>query len=158
MVVPLLIMKQLTMTTLKWFYFFVTKVGEKHMKRLSTFDGIETRGFLVGLFATAVVFVCLPQFVMAQEDGADVVEEVVVTGSIIHRDRDFETPSPIQTLAVTVSDGMLLMFPSYLAHSVAPNESDKLRISISFNMMFSRYAKHLSGPLWESTIDTPVGE
>ncbi len=61
-------------------------------------------------------------------------------------------------VVVTVSDGMLLMFPSYLAHAVAPNESDKLRISISFNMMFSHYAEYLSRPLWESTVDTPVGE
>ncbi len=47
---------------------------------------------------------------------------------------------------------------SYLAHSVAPNESDKLRISISFNMMFSLYAERLNGPLWGSTDDTPLAE
>ena len=61
-------------------------------------------------------------------------------------------------VVVTVSDGMLLMFPSYLAHSVAPNESDKLRISISFNMMFSLYTERLSKPLWGSTVDTSLGE
>ena len=61
-------------------------------------------------------------------------------------------------VVVTVSDGMLLMFPSYLAHSVAPNESGKLRISISLNMMFSQYAERLSRPLWRSTVDTPLGE
>ena len=61
-------------------------------------------------------------------------------------------------VVVTVSDGMLLMFPSYLAHSVAPNESDKLRISIGFNMMFSLFAEQLSRPLWGSTVDTPLGE
>ncbi len=61
-------------------------------------------------------------------------------------------------VVVTVSDGILLMFPSYLAHSVALNESDKLRISISFNMMFSHYAERLSGPLWGSTNDMPLAE
>jgi len=61
-------------------------------------------------------------------------------------------------VVVTVSDGMLLMFPSYLAHSVAPNESGKLRISVSFNMMFSLYAERLSGPLWGSTDDTSLAE
>ncbi len=61
-------------------------------------------------------------------------------------------------VVVTVNDGMLLMFPSYLAHSVAPSESDKLRISISFNMMFSLYSERLSRPLWESAADTPLGE
>ena len=59
---------------------------------------------------------------------------------------------------MTVSDGMLLMFPSYLANSVAPNESDKLRISISFNMMFSLCAERLSKPLWGSTVGTPLAE
>lgn len=59
-------------------------------------------------------------------------------------------------VVVTVSDGTLLMFPSWLAHSVAPNESDKLRISTSFNMMFSLYAEQLSKPLWKTTVDPPV--
>ena len=61
-------------------------------------------------------------------------------------------------VVVTVKDGMLLMFPSFLAHSVSPNESDKLRISISFNMMFSHYTERLSRPLWGSTVDAPPGE
>ena len=61
-------------------------------------------------------------------------------------------------VVVTVSDGMLLMFPSYLAHSVAPNESDNLRISISFNMVFSLFAERFSRPMWESTVDTPFAE
>ncbi|HLF29509.1 MAG TPA: 2OG-Fe(II) oxygenase family protein [Xanthomonadales bacterium] len=60
-------------------------------------------------------------------------------------------------VVVTVSDGMLLIFPSYLAHSVAPNESDKPRISISFNLMFSRYAERLARPLWGPTVDPPLG-
>jgi len=61
-------------------------------------------------------------------------------------------------VVLTVSDGMLLIFPSYLAHSVAPNESNKLRISISFNLMFSNYAERLSRPLWGSTADTLPAE
>ena len=31
--------------------------------------------------------------------------------------------------------GRLIMFPSWLTHCVDPNESDELRISISFNFM-----------------------
>jgi len=49
-------------------------------------------------------------------------------------------------VVVTVSDGMLLMFPSYLAHSVAPNESDKLRISISFKRPIAHCLMHC--PVW----------
>ena len=51
-------------------------------------------------------------------------------------------------VVVQVSKGTLLMFPAYLWHSVARNESDELRISISFNVMFSLFAENLSKPLW----------
>ncbi len=61
-------------------------------------------------------------------------------------------------VVVRVCDGMLLMFPSYLVHSVAANESSKLRISISFNLMFSLYAERLSKTLWGSTAGPPPGK
>lgn len=51
-------------------------------------------------------------------------------------------------VVVTVSDGTLLLFPSYLEHSVEPNRSDDHRISVSFNVMFSSFTEHLSKPLW----------
>jgi ectoine hydroxylase-related dioxygenase (phytanoyl-CoA dioxygenase family) len=53
-------------------------------------------------------------------------------------------------VVVQVSKGTLLMFPAYLWHSVARNESDELRISISFNLMFSFVAENLSKPLWRA--------
>ena len=52
-------------------------------------------------------------------------------------------------VVVNVSQGTLLIFPAYLRHSVSRNESDKLRISISFNLMFSLFAENLSEPLWK---------
>jgi len=51
-------------------------------------------------------------------------------------------------VVVRVRDGMLLMFPSYLEHSVDANRSDGERISLSFNLMFSSFAQRLSKPLW----------
>lgn len=51
-------------------------------------------------------------------------------------------------VVVKVKNGTLLMFPSWLQHSVAPNKSDQNRISVSFNMMFSAYAERMSKPLW----------
>ncbi|MEE8150452.1 MAG: 2OG-Fe(II) oxygenase family protein [Nitrosomonadaceae bacterium] len=51
-------------------------------------------------------------------------------------------------VVVNVSKGTLLMFPAYLCHSVSRNESDNLRINISFNLMFSLFAENLSEPLW----------
>ena len=49
---------------------------------------------------------------------------------------------------VKVSDGTLLFFPSWLQHSVDTNSSDKNRISVSFNLMFSEYTEQLCKPLW----------
>jgi ectoine hydroxylase-related dioxygenase (phytanoyl-CoA dioxygenase family) len=51
-------------------------------------------------------------------------------------------------VVVTVTKGTLLMFPSYLEHSVDINMSTEERISISFNIMFSSFAQKLSKPLW----------
>jgi polyhydroxyalkanoate synthesis regulator protein len=47
-----------------------------------------------------------------------------------------------------VTNGTLLMFPSYLEHSVDANTDLQERISISFNLMFSSFAENLSQPLW----------
>jgi len=51
-------------------------------------------------------------------------------------------------VVVKVSDGTLLMFPSYLEHSVDATTSEEERISISFNAMFSAFTATLSKPLW----------
>ena len=51
-----------------------------------------------------------------------------------------------------VKNGTLLLFPSYLQHSVSPNESDKERVSISFNMMFASFTETMSKPLWGRTV------
>ena len=51
-------------------------------------------------------------------------------------------------VVVNVMNGTLLMFPSYLQHSVAPNMSEEERISISFNLMFPAFAEKLAKPLW----------
>jgi uncharacterized protein (TIGR02466 family) len=51
-------------------------------------------------------------------------------------------------VVVNVEQGTLLVFPAWLMHSVDPNRSDRLRISASFNAMFSPYAETMSEPLW----------
>lgn len=51
-------------------------------------------------------------------------------------------------VVVRVASGTLLMFPSYLEHSVDANPSADERISISFNIMFSSFTEKLSKPLW----------
>ena len=51
-------------------------------------------------------------------------------------------------VVVEVSDGTLLVFPSWLEHSVDANRSEAERISLSFNLMFADFAGKLSSPLW----------
>lgn len=49
---------------------------------------------------------------------------------------------------ITVTDGTLLLFPSWLEHAVDVNASERIRISLSFNIMFSQYTDQLCKPLW----------
>jgi uncharacterized protein (TIGR02466 family) len=51
-------------------------------------------------------------------------------------------------VVVRVKNGTLLIFPSYLQHSVDANMSEEERISISFNIMFSSFTENVSKPLW----------
>lgn len=51
-------------------------------------------------------------------------------------------------VVMKVREGTLLMFPSYLPHSVDVNTGDEERVSVSFNVMFSAFTERLSPPLW----------
>jgi uncharacterized protein (TIGR02466 family) len=51
-------------------------------------------------------------------------------------------------VVVRLTNGTLIMFPSYLEHSVDINVSENERVSVSFNIMFSSFAETLSKPLW----------
>lgn len=50
---------------------------------------------------------------------------------------------------VEVKAGRIVIFPSWLVHSVKSNQSDTIRISISFNIMFSSFTGTMSKPKWE---------
>jgi uncharacterized protein (TIGR02466 family) len=51
-------------------------------------------------------------------------------------------------VVLNVEEGTLLVFPAWLMHSVDPSRSERLRISASFNAMFSSYGETMSQPLW----------
>jgi uncharacterized protein (TIGR02466 family) len=51
-------------------------------------------------------------------------------------------------VVVKVKNGTLLVFPSYLVHSVDANASAETRVSLSLNLMFSSIAADLSKPQW----------
>jgi len=60
----------------------------------------------------------------------------------------FEKPSirNVSTMFVEAKASRMMIFPSWLRHSVAPNEAAGLRISIAFNLMFRRYGETQSQP------------
>jgi uncharacterized protein (TIGR02466 family) len=51
-------------------------------------------------------------------------------------------------VVVKVTDGTLLLFPSWLQHSVDASAAEHERISISFNLMFPSFSERLAKPLW----------
>ncbi len=53
-----------------------------------------------------------------------------------------------------VNDGLLLLFPSWLVHSVPRNNSGQRRISISYNINFTDFTGRISPPKWQADIDT----
>ena len=58
------------------------------------------------------------------------------------------TSANTDQVVVRVKNGTLLVFPSYLQHSVDANASSEGRVSVSFNLMFSAFTAELSKPLW----------
>ncbi len=51
---------------------------------------------------------------------------------------------------LTVRNGSLVLFPSWLSHSVAPSQSETDRLSISVNIMFDSFAEEMSPPKWRA--------
>ncbi len=58
------------------------------------------------------------------------------------------TTANTDQVVVRVKEGMLLVFPSCLQHSVELNLSTQPRVSISFNIMFADFTQTMSKPLW----------
>ena len=60
--------------------------------------------------------------------------------------------------SLAVKPGRLVVFPAWLTHAVKRNESQGLRISISFNIMFADYVEKLSRPRWQGIPVKPLSE
>lgn len=58
------------------------------------------------------------------------------------------TAANTDQVVARVGSGTLLVFPSYLNHSVDANASGESRVSISFNLMFTASTAAFSKPLW----------
>ena len=53
-----------------------------------------------------------------------------------------------------VEEGMLLIFPSWLVHSVPASTSNERRISIAYNVNFTDFSGRISPPNWEPNVPT----
>jgi uncharacterized protein (TIGR02466 family) len=53
-----------------------------------------------------------------------------------------------------VEEGLLLVFPAWLVHSVPASDSNARRTSISFNINFKDFGARVSPPMWEPNVPT----
>ena len=104
-------------------------------------------------FLSGVYFVRIPE-------GADTINfhDPRAQTEIIRPPVTDLTAENTDQVVVRVKSGTLLLFPSWLAHSVDANKSDETRISIGFNVMFSDYAEKMSKPLWSATTQPLTGD
>ena len=56
-----------------------------------------------------------------------------------------------------VEEGLLLLFPAWLVHSVPASTSNERRIRISFNINFTDFSGRVSPPMWEANVPTHPG-
>jgi uncharacterized protein (TIGR02466 family) len=68
--------------------------------------------------------------------------------AIIHPPVTALTAENTDQVVVRITSGTLLIFPAWLQHAVDPNRSDRLRVSIGFNLMFPAYAEAMARPMW----------
>ncbi len=88
--------------------------------------------------------------------GADAIQfhdPRMQAGMIVPPARDQNRANP-DLVTLDVSEGMLVMFPAWLQHSVPPNLSDRTRVSVAFNLMFPAFGTKMASPLWQG--DTPA--
>ena len=54
-------------------------------------------------------------------------------------------------VTLEVKEGLIVLFPAWLVHSVGASTSEQERVSISFNIMFRQYAETMCYPKWQPT-------
>lgn len=51
-----------------------------------------------------------------------------------------------------VQEGLLIIFPAWLVHSVNANPANRNRISVSFNIMYSDFAQEVAPAKWQGNV------
>jgi uncharacterized protein (TIGR02466 family) len=125
------------------------RIGYEAFEITACWASISTPGTRHGMHTHPNNFLSGVYYLQTQP-GADTINfhDPRVQTSIIRPPVTELTAQNTDQVVVRVRNGTLLVFPSYLQHSVDPNRSEKERISLSFNIMFSSFTENLSKPLW----------
>ena len=67
------------------------------------------------------------------------------------------TPLTSQRVTIDVRPGTMILFPAWLHHSVDPNRASEERISVAFNLMFTRFREDMSPPMWTGNLPVTQG-
>ncbi len=136
---------EVTTTVLKFL-----KIGYDAYEITACWANVSARGARHSIHSHPNNFLSGVYYVMTQK-GSDTInfhDPRTQTG-IIRPPVTELTAENTDQVVVNVKDGTLLLFPSWLQHSVSTNQSDGERISVSFNIMFSSYTESMSMPLWK---------
>jgi uncharacterized protein (TIGR02466 family) len=92
-------------------------------------------------------------YVQTQE-GADTITFVDprIQAHVITPTTTESTPGGTGKARLRVTDGTLVIFPAWLAHGVEANMSDRERISVTFNIMFSSFSEKIAKPKWKGNV------
>jgi uncharacterized protein (TIGR02466 family) len=142
------------MTTAKGATDFL-KIAEEGLEITSCWANINTKGGTTkphthpNNYLGGVYYVDTPE-----NSGSIEFEDPRIQPKLIHPRFHGPTEENSGHVTVDVEPGMLLLFPAWLVHSVKPNPSDQLRISISFNLMFSAFTEKVSPVQWKGNVPT----
>ena len=85
------------------------------------------------------------------QDGADSIDffDPRPQAGVIRPAATEPTAENTEVAMVRVKTGSLLLFPAWLQHAVDVNRSGRVRISLSFNLMFPGFAEEMARPAWK---------
>lgn len=77
------------------------------------------------------------------------IQQYILTPAVEH-----SNAHNAEHLFFEVAEGTLLIFPSWLVHSVPAGTGNERRISISYNINFTDFSGRISPPQWEPNVPT----
>ncbi len=85
------------------------------------------------------------------QEGADTINffDPRPQAGIIRPAAALPTAENTEVAMVRVTTGSLTLFPAWLQHAVDANRSGRVRISLSFNLMFADFAERMARPGWK---------